>query len=202
MSSITQWAEKYQIKPKGVIHVGAAIGEERDEWAAMTKRVTWFEPNPACLPMLKANVEPLGHEVVQAAVGERAGTLSLNVSPNFHCSSILPLGRHSFHYPGIVYAHKVDVPVVALDEHFAGRYDQFDYLYLDTQGYEGQILLGSQKLLPHIKWAYLEYNDEELYTGCWLMPQLTKWMRERGLALREVERLHPAWGNAFWIREG
>ena len=201
MSTITDWAQKYGVRPQGVIHVGACIGEERDEWAALTQRVAWIEANPALWEQLERNVVPMGHEVVRAAAGTAAGTLTLHVSPHVHCSSMMPLVRHATHYPHIGYSHDVQVPVRALDEVFAGRHQEFDYLYLDTQGYEGQVLMGAQQLLPHVRWIYAEYNNEELYGGCWLMPELTRWLGERGFGLKEIETLHPAWGNAFWVRE-
>jgi hypothetical protein len=77
----------------------------------------------------------------------------------------------------------------------------YDYLYMDTQGYEGHVLLGATELLKQLRWIYCEYNEEEMYTGCWLLPTLTNWLAERGFVLKEKLVMHPAWGDAFFVRE-
>lgn len=43
MGLITDWATAWQIRPKGVIHVGAGLAEEVNEYAAITKRVRILE---------------------------------------------------------------------------------------------------------------------------------------------------------------
>lgn len=200
MTSITDWAKKYAIKPAGVVHVGACVGEERGEWAEITKRVLWIEANPALIEELKRNVEPLGHEVVHAVAGASSGKAIFHVSPHVACSSVLPLGRHAVHYPHIGYEKDVAVPMLTLDEILCGRDADFDYLYMDTQGYEGDVLMGATRYLHSVKWIYTEYNGEEMYTGCWLMPRLSEHLKACGLHLAEIEPLHPAWGNALFIR--
>ena len=199
-TTISSWARNFDIKPNGVIHVGASIGEERDEWAALTKRVAWIEPHPGLLAALRANVEPLGGEVIAKAAGEKQGTAALHIASNLHSSSLLPLGRHALYYPDITYEDFAQVEMDTLDHMFEGRYDQYDYLYMDVQGYEGQVLLGAEKLLPHIKWIYAEFNHEEMYTGCWLTPKLRAYLLERHFVLTAIELLHSAWGNALFIR--
>lgn len=200
-SSITIWCEKYGIKPKGVIHVGGCLGEEREEWAGLTSKVVWFEANPALWEPLEKNVLKLGHEVVRAAVGGRCGTVNLNVSNAYMSSSILPLGRHAEQYPSIIYTETVEVPMVTLDAALEGRYQEFDFLAMDVQGYEGEVLMGTIHILPHIKWIHAEYNEAEMYQGCWLLPQLTAWLKEQGFALIETRPIDTGWGDCLFERE-
>jgi len=196
---ITDWTAKYAIKPNGVIHVGASIGEEVEEWNRLTKRVAWIEPNPALWPELERRTATYGHKVLRCAAGETETLMEFNISDNPHSSSLLPLGRHKEYYPHIGYAKTVRVHVLPLDILFDGS-DDYDYLYMDVQGYEGQVLLGATKLLPKIRWIYAEYNEEEMYSGCWLMPQLTSWLADRQFVLKEKLALHSAWGDALFIR--
>jgi len=201
-TAITHWARKHGIKPNGVVIVGASAGEEREEWQALTNRVIWYEANPVLWPVLERNVLCIpGHEVVRSAVGSKRGTIKLNVASAMMSSSPLPLGRHAVHYPQITYTHQVEVPVVDLDASLKGRYDEFDYLYMDLQGYEGEALTGAKEFLKHVKWVYTEYNKEEMYLGCWLLPQLTAYLEACGFKLAEMAELHPAWGDCLFIRE-
>ena len=200
-TGISEWARKYSIKPRGVVHVGASLGEEREEWASITDRVIWYEANPELWAELEKNVLPLGHEVVRSAVGSKPGVLALNVANFAMSSSPLALARHAIHYPQIIYTKQIEVPVIDLDSSLAGRSHEFDYLYMDVQGYEGEVLLGACQFLKGVQWLYSEYNEEEMYSGCWLLPQLINWLADRGFRLAETAILHPAWGDALFVRE-
>lgn len=201
MSAITSWILKYGISPNGIIHVGARVAEELGEWDRLTKRVSWVEANPDLWEPLKKIVNPYGHEVICAAAGPKVGTVRFNVSNNDNCSSILPLGVHKSIFPQFIYTKNIEVPMTTLDEAFKGRYDQFDYLAIDTQGYEGQVLQGAETLLKSIRWIYCECNFQEMYVGCWLLPKLTQWLSEHGLEFKEQEVVHPGWGNALFMRK-
>jgi FkbM family methyltransferase len=204
MSLITDWMQKYNVKPKGVIHVGAALGEEVDEWCALQPPppVAWIEPNPVLIPELKRRVltRP-GHEVINVAAGEMDCVVDLHVCDvHFHCSSILPLGTHATQYPHIQYDRTIQVPMKTLDTLFADRLSAFDYLYSDTQGYELFILRGATQLLPSIKWCYLEYGDEELYRGSGLYKDLSEFLRGHGFVPKEKQDLGYRWGDCFFAR--
>jgi FkbM family methyltransferase len=198
---ITTWSKKYNLRPIGVIHVGASLAEEIDEWNAITSRVAWIEPNPELWSKLESKIIPFGHELHKCAAGEKEGVLDFHVSSNSLSSSLLELGRHKDIYPSITYVKTVKVDVKPLDAIFKGRHHGFDLLYMDVQGYEGQVLLGASDLLPHLNWIYLEYNTEEMYKCCWLLPQMESWLGERGFKLVEKHPHHPAWGDALFQRK-
>lgn len=205
MSLITDWNVKYRIVPKGVIHVGASIGEEVDEYCAIQPPppVMWLEPNAILIPELNRRVltRP-GHEVFNVAAGDRDSTEMMNIcdSSHFQCSSLLPFGTHKQQYPHIDFTGQVEVRVRKLDTLFADRIDAFDYLYCDTQGYEIFVLRGAENLLKHVKWCYLEYGDEELYRGSGVYADLAAFLKERGFAPKEKADLGYHWGDCLFGR--
>ena len=44
--------------------------------------------------------------------------------------------------------------------------DHIDFVWMDTQGAEREVLKGAQRMLPNIDYIYTEYYDEEMYEGC------------------------------------
>ena len=199
MEPLIDWIPKHSIRPTGIIHVGASLGEEREIYRSLTDRVIWFEANPDLITMLRLNVTPLGHDVIHSAVGNRSGTVTFNVASFYQSSSILPLGAHFTYYPGITYIKQVEVPINRLDYFMADR-PVHDMLYMDVQGYEGQVLEGSLQTLRNVKWIYTEYNQEEMYLGCWTLPKLMTWLYTWGFRLIDIAFLHPGWGDALFLR--
>lgn len=44
--------------------------------------------------------------------------------------------------------------------------DHIDFIWMDTQGAEREVLKGAQNMLPNIDFIYTEYYDEEMYENC------------------------------------
>lgn len=44
--------------------------------------------------------------------------------------------------------------------------DHIDFIWMDTQGAEREVLKGASKMLSNIDYIYTEYYDEEMYEGC------------------------------------
>ena len=78
-----------------VMHIGAHHGQEADTYRALgAKRVTWVEANPAVVPVLRQNVEPLGHSVITTLVTDRTGDIvDFYITNNEQSSSSSVLGH-------------------------------------------------------------------------------------------------------------
>jgi len=201
-TTITDWAKKYGIAHlKGVVHVGAALGEEREEWEALTDNVLWCEANPALWGPLERNVLHLGHTVQHSAIGSFHGYVNLNISTAFMSSSVLQFKEHAQMYPHIIYSGAIQVPITTLDLLLKGKYDQYDMLCMDVQGYEGEVILGASKLLPHLKWIHSEYNEKEMYRDCILLPDLTLLLEQKGFRLMETFSIDNGWGDCLFMSE-
>lgn len=96
-------------------------------------RVIGFEPSPVNLEAARANARlnnVPNFELVAAAVGAASGRVAFD--PGFGNGSIVAGGP-------------IEVPVITLDEHFTGQ--RVDFIKVDVEGYEIEVLRGAQAIL-------------------------------------------------------
>ena len=178
--------DRFLRRVRGVIHVGANSGPERDEYAALGLEVVWVEPIPEVFERLVENIRPFERQrAVMALVTDVDGReYDFHVSSNEGASSsILPLARHRDLWPHVDYAATVRLTGVTLPTLLAregidpGRYQA---LVLDTQGSELLVLRGAAPLLRGFEYVKAEVADFEAYAGCCLLDEMTAFMREQG----------------------
>lgn len=195
---------KYGITPKGVLHVGANVGEEAPVYDELgIKDVVWIEANSQLIPQLLINTrEKYKHKVLHALVGDVEGLeVELHISNNAgQSSSILELGTHKIAHPEVHYVGSEVMKMVRLDQH--GCWGGLDFLNIDVQGSELKVLKGLGDVLHQFKWAYLEVNKAELYKGCPLVEDLDMYLL--GFGFKRVETLwcgNTGWGDALYIKK-
>jgi FkbM family methyltransferase len=170
--------------PNVIFDVGASYGPFVDD-----VRVLWpdvfvhtFEPDPEYVEELMRRSKSDSRLVVCAAlVG--AGSSS-GVEYNFHlgASSVL----HSM--PGL--PRRV-APMITLDEYVRETGCTPDFLKIDVQGYELEVLKGAVQALNQIEVVLTEINHIAVYQDAPLAADLICWMRERDFALHDVCNLMP-----------
>ena len=187
-----QAEHSYLRKVRGVIHVGASEGQERDLYAAFGLNVIWVEPIPGVFQVLRDNISELQTQrALNYLVADEDGKeYEFHIANNSGSSSILDLSKHKEMWPGITYTSTVTLKGVTLTricevEHLDTR--QFDALVLDTQGPEYKILTGATKLLANFKFIKVEVPDFDSYKGCCQIGQLSEFMLSQGF--REHIRL-------------
>lgn len=199
---------EYGVSPKGVLHVGAHLGEEAAAYhAAGVRYVLWVEANPRLIGTLSDNVRPYsGHDVVRAAVSDTDGApATLHLASFTMSSSLLPPKEHYRFYPHIRYPEEEPVETVTIDtllERVGVLPLGFDFLNLDIEGAELLALKGATKLLPFLKWVYAEVNHEEMYEGCALLPEMDAFLGAAGferIALQDAGYYH-GWSDALFKR--
>ncbi len=83
------------------------------------------------------------------------------------------------------------------------RNGDYNFLNMDTQGYELKILQGGAETLKAIDYVYSEVNRDEIYEGNARIEQLDAFLHE----FQRVETfwcnggVSGTWGDAFWIRK-
>lgn len=193
---------RHNIKPKGVLHVGANVGEEAPVYDELgIKDVEWIEANPQLIRQLKINAGKYGHKVWHALAGDVEGLeVELHISNNAgQSSSILEFGTHKIAHPEVHYVGKEIMKMVRLDQH--GCWGGLDFLNIDVQGAELKVLKGMGGLLHQFKWAYLEVNKEELYKGCALVEDIDMYMIGFGFRRAETRWCgNTGWGDALYIK--
>jgi len=141
---------KARIKPgQTCINVGANIGTyvlQFANWTAPTGRIIAFEPNQGASRKLKKHVEINGFKdrvtIVEAAVSNAPGKAEF-----FACDSdgMSRLGQPNPQLKDKAVSRQVDV--VTLDDYFEQHPTKPDWLLIDTEGYEIQVLEGARKTL-------------------------------------------------------
>jgi len=187
---------KYKMNITGVIHVGGHYGEEDNDYLNHGIRNRYyFEANPALFDTLVANTP--GAKQYCTAIGSTPGILPMHVETynQGQSSSLLKPGTHLKHYPLITFNEQIEVPVQQLDS-----FDITDcnFMNLDVQGYELEVLKGAKETLRHVDYVYTEVNTEDVYEGCGKLPDMDAFLSE----FQRVETVMTGqgWGDALYIR--
>lgn len=191
---------RYNIKPKGVLHVGANIGEEAPVYDELgIKNVCWIEANPYICNKLTENVSKYGHRILNFAASDEDGNIILHESNNgSQSSSILELGTHLQQHPEVHYVRDIPVQMMRLDS--VGDWLEYDFVNMDIQGNELRALRGMGDTLRHFKWAYLEVNKAEVYKKCALVEEMDLFMNGFGF-MRVETKWVGNWGDAIFLRK-
>ncbi len=208
MLDVAALLRAHGIIPRGVIHVGAHVAGELEEYLKMGfSKILYVEANPALIPGLLAKAQPYGGKVIiiHAAASDTDGIVKLRVTSMDQSSSILPLAKHKDIYPSIREVAQVDVRGRRLDtllDEEGLRAEDFNFLNLDIQGAELMALSGAPGLLAGIEAVNTEVNLQELYQGAGLLSELERFMAGRGFGRAAmVTPWHPSWGDAFYVRK-
>ena len=189
-------------KLRGVIHVGAHEGQERDFYQQMgAEFVIWHEANPEIYKRLMDRLSQYPNQYgYNHAVSDFNGKIKFNVSNNDgSSSSILNLKNHKNYYPHINYEKQIEVDCVTLDEFYVNETGNFNALFIDVQGAEYKVLCGAEKLLTNdIDYVYTEVNYEELYEGCATVDGIDKYLNQFGFKRTHMHDTNHGWGDAFY----
>jgi len=185
---------------RGVIHVGANSGNERDVYSNNRLDVAWIEPLPDAFAELQRNIEAYpGQRALHGLITDRDGdTVTLHVSNNQGLSSsIFDLALHRDIWPDVQFVtsiamHSTTLPTALRNAGIDPR--GYDALVIDTQGSELLVLEGAEPILSHFSYIKTEAADFEIYKGCCTADQLVAFLEPRGFRLIET---HP-----FARREG
>lgn len=200
---------KWNIKPNGVLHIGANIGEEAPVYNELgVQKVIWIEGNPDLMMRLENNIKPYPLQVaMNYLIGDEEGKeVNFHISNNAsQSSSVLELGTHKVVHPEVHYVKDIPMTMHRIDVIFknAGAFDSLDFLNIDLQGAELMALKGMGEMLKQFKWCYLEVNKAHLYEGCPLIEDLDIYLL--GFGFKRVETSwagNTNWGDALWIKNG
>jgi FkbM family methyltransferase len=181
-----QAEHSYLRKVRGIIHVGANEGQERDLYAAFGLNVIWIEPIREVFQVLRDNISELQTQraLNYLVTDEDGKEYEFHIANNGgSSSSILDLSQHKEMWPGITYTSTVTLKGITLTRIFEVEHldiGQFDALVLDTQGSEYNILMGATELLANFEFIKVEVPDFDSYKGCCQIGQLSEFMLSQG----------------------
>lgn len=191
-----------------ILEAGAFDGSDTIGLAKMVPegKVISFEPNPPRYLELVERTKNLGNvSTFPFALGEKNGTITFYVcygaqyDPVYEgASSVLPPSESmKINYQG----PRIEVPCFVLD-HWCKENNQskIDFMWLDLEGYELQVLRSSPQILSTVKAMYVETNFYEFRKGMTQYKDLRIFLEKNGFRLLAHGYYKGYQGNAIFIR--
>ncbi len=186
-----------------IIEAGAHHGEDTLAMAKKWKkgRIYGFEANPASFEIAKKNTESIRNiEIFPCGLAATTGYHKFNVNSREDGSSSL---LDDNHLPEITWYQDVPISVfcVNLDEWAASHQIQkVDYIWLDIEGAEYQVLSSAPCILSTLSAISTEINFREFRKGMSQFSDLRTLLESYGFTLYKMWGI-PNWqGTAVFIR--
>ena len=199
--SFTALKRKYKMDIKGIIHVGGHYGEEISEYVQNgIQDIIIFEPISENFDILSERVQDLNANIAgyQVALGSERGEFTMYVSDNEkQSSSLLKPKVHLTHHPHVKFPSKETVEVHLLDDYDC---DTCNFINMDVQGFELEVLKGGKKTLEHVDYVYCEVNRDEVYENNAFVEELDEFLGEYEMKRVETDWAGEIWGDALYIR--
>lgn len=200
--SVEELVRNWAIRPSGVVHVGAHLGEEANAYISFNwVPVFWLEAQPELAKQLRERLPSQEHKVIQAAVWNvNDSVLNLHLASNSQSSSLLEFGSHSTDYPDITYTDVFPVLTKRLDALITPK-EMPNFINIDIQGVEMQAIEGLGDLIENLDYIFVEVNRREVYVNCTKVWELDEYLMRRDFK-RVVTRWYfkQGWGDALYVR--
>lgn len=176
-----------------VLDVGANSGQYAGELRryGFGGRIVSYEPLTDAFAALQAKAQSDDKWLVrQLALGSKPGNGEINVSQNSWSSSLRDLlSSHLEDAPDSAYIGKQAVTISTVDEQFAelDLSGEKIWLKIDTQGFEREVLAGSEKSLSSLQVVQLEISLTPLYAEGLLLEETLSFFANRGFELIGLE---------------
>ncbi|HSX11025.1 MAG TPA: FkbM family methyltransferase [Chlamydiales bacterium] len=195
-----------------IVEAGGFEGENAKEVAERYPygRVIVFEPNPRAFKTLLQNVEGLPNvTAINAALHSVRGMAPLHLNHGVYGNDIRLEPWSSlldgFCFGGDVFncfkGPSVEVSCVVLDEWCKeNQIDHIDFLHLDTEGSELQILKSSLEILKTVAVVHTKTNLSQFRKGTTQYRELKQFLEEHGFALISHWYLEGLQGEATFVQ--
>ena len=198
--------KKYEMDIKGIIHIGAHLCEELNEYLKFNierDKIIWVEANPE-LVKKNNNIDSTRKIKNFICCDTDVGYTKLNITNNTASSSILDFGSHRISYPSVRYINSVEVKNKRLDTMYKEEKlpDDFaNFINIDIQGAELLALKGMGNLLNNFDYLYLEINKDYVYKNCCLVNEIDDYLKKFNFDRVETKWTNKNWGDGFYIKK-
>jgi len=193
--------DKYKLNISGIVHVGAHYGEEIESYLENNvQKIVCFEPLIENLQVL-INKKSKSVKIFPYALGEKEETVTMYRSTNnLESSSVLKPKKHLDLYQGIHFPNSTEVQMKKLSS-FKKYISNCNFLNMDVQGYEFQVLLGAEECINQFDYIYTEVNRDETYENNVLIDKIDEYLEINGFIRVETDWSGLIWGDAFYIKK-
>lgn len=191
--------DRYGVKPKGVIHVGMWAFEEHECYTQLFgTNVIGIEASPEIYTtMSKPAADKYGYKAYNFPAFSKDNAV-MDFYINSSSSSLFKEGRANL--PSIKMTTKT---LDTLIEEEKIDMETIDFLNIDAEGTELEILKGIDKNLCHINFVDLETSVGDRYNSGVCLKTIRSYLKERHYDLVEISSsfFNQGWGDAFFIHE-
>lgn len=189
----------------GALHIGAHFGQEVSHYRKLNVPSILFEPHPSSFEILTNHFSNDSDVIlVNKALGREQTKVILHceTANQGQSSSILKPKKHINHYPHIKFQSTVEVEQITLDSYMSNiiNSEKYNFINMDVQGYELEVLKGSTKTLEKIDHIMTEVNWDELYEGCAHISDLDRFLEMYGFKRLYLAPTEHGWGDAFYSK--
>ena len=199
--------QHHNITPRGIILIGAYdVKTLKRLNLPNTVKILVIDANQGAVERLQENFANSPNiQVVQAAIANHNDTVTLHLTSLESSSSILPWKQYSEIYPNIKEIQQLTLSSRTLDtllEELNLSPSDFNILILDIQGAELLALEGATQLLNNLDAIYTNVHYQELFEGGALAEEVNQFLTDYQFDIvAEDTPYHPAWGEAFYVRQ-
>jgi FkbM family methyltransferase len=207
-SKFVSWVKKYEIPSSPLIHVGAHLVQERDDYKNLKFTPTlWIEGIPEIANQAgEILASYTNQKIINSALWSSTG-----ISKIFHyaghegsSSSLLKPFLISASHPEVKKTGEFLVVTSTLDSELCKLNDNIEYkiLVLDVQGAEIEVLKGSRIALHKIDYIISEISQIELYKDVAQIKELSYFLSDQGFVFvaSEINRA-TGWGEGLFIHQ-
>lgn len=190
----------FNIKLKGVLHVGAHKCEELPIYTKQTDNILWIEAIPELVEYNKTKHSDI--RILNEVIGETDNVkIEFKQTNNTLSSSVLSLKEHKQIHPSVEVSKTFEVYTKTLktilnNENSKGT---FNLLVLDIQGSELNALKGLDNFINDFEYIYTEVNEVEVYDGCSKLNDIDEYLGDFNFQRRYLNILN-GYGDALYIR--
>lgn len=194
---------KYNLDIKGIIHIGAHIGQEYSLYKEKNiKNILFFEPVLETYNKLLETVKNDSNVIcINKALGNDNKKILMNIETinSGQSSSILIPDLHLKQYPEITFNSQLEVSMIKLDD-FEYIRENYNFINIDVQGYELEVFKGAEETLKHIDYIISEVNNDEVYKNCAKIWELDEFLGKYNFKRVETDMVGKTWGDALYIK--
>lgn len=207
--NLQELVKKHGMKINGVIQVGAHFSEEHEQYLeAGVKNFFYIEPcNDAINFLLKKHRGEENVLLFQGACGSSYKEVEMFTEHknNGQSNSILKPKNHLSQYKDIVFDGVEKTKVYTLD-YLVDLFEdvQYNFLNLDCQCYELEVLKGATCVLQHIDYVMTEVNNvgAELYEGCTDINELDEFLGQYNFKrVEEPKWIGGTWSDTLYVKQ-